>query len=647
MLLALDTTTLAMINRLCRFVEGSPWAIEVAVSMLDQHTPSTLLSAIQQNYHTLRSPLLDLPARQRSAEAVFRAAWALLTRHEAQILARCAVFRGGFTLAAAQTVAAATPAILETLVHKSLLQHSDEERYTMHDLVRQFAGEQLALDVVTADRTHAAHAAYFTGLLATWQPDDATEQRFRTAVTQDWENVQAAWDWAVTTGQVALLQQGVAGLAEFYEMTGLFLESERTFDRTLSQVRLWQAANPVTDAQATQSAVALQTLLAHLLWRRSFVLVAALGQVDAAQRLAEELVGWGERLADELLLAWGYCELSIVALLQGDYQRQQALLLQALPHAQQRNDQYALVSYLNLLGISCKMQYDYATAQQYFETALTLAQTVRSSRRELIVLQNLGSFHLEADNFTAAHTYLQQNLTRAQQAMQKDCVMFANISLGALAYTLGDYTGAHTYWEVAHQGYIELGYQVLEAQVLTMFAALHAEVGEVALAGAYCQRALASPAAQTYIVQREALMIQGQLQRVAGNWAAARATYEAAYTLSQQTNLVAEWLPVQTHLATLDLAQGETGAALTAVEPVLANFAATQLNAAKRPQELLWLVYQILVANQDRRAPSVLHQAWALVQAQLAKIDDPRLRETFLTNVPANRALAQLIANNA
>ena len=645
--LPLDQATLAAVGAICRFVEGSPWAIELAVAMLDQQTPAAILATIQQNYRLLTTPLLDIPMRQRSAEAVFRTAWALLTPAEAHTLARCAVFRGGFTLAAAQRIAGATLESLDLLVQKSLLRLTGAGRYTIHDLVRQFAEEQLAQAAADYQQSRTAHAAYFTELLATWQPDEATEQRFRTAVTQEWDNVQAAWHWAVASGQVALLQQGVAGLAEFYEMSGLFLEFDRIFGWTLAQVRLWQSADQeLTDAPAAPITVARQTLLAHLLWRHSFVLVAGMGQVEEGQRLAEELVAWGQQLADEMLVAWGYRTLSVVALLQGDFHRQQTLLLQALAYAQRHNDQYAQVIYLELLGISSKELGDYAAAQHYFEAALTLAQRARFSRRVLMISQNLGAFHWEANNFTAATRYLQQTLQYAQQAEMKEHIAFSHFALGALAYTLGDYTDARRHWEAAFQAYHALSDHVTAAQLMTALAALYLEMGENAVAGDYCASALASPAAQTFNVQREALLIQGHLQRAAGEWAAARTTYEAAYALSQQTNLVATWLPVQLYLAILALEQGATVAALAAVEPVLTNFAEMNLSAAQRPQELLWLAYQILVANQDPRATNILHQAWALVQDQLAKIEDPRLRETFLTNVPVNRELARLVNAN-
>ena len=641
--LALDGETLAAVGRLCHLVEGSPWAIEVAAAMLDQHTPAALLAAIQGNYRTLTTNLLDVPARQRSAEALFLTVWSLLTAEEAQTLARCAVFRGGFTLDAAQRVAATTPATLEALVQKSLLHPGAADRYTMHDLVRQFAEEQLGQDAASAQQSRTAHASYFTALLATWQPDDATEQRFRTAVTLDWENVQAAWAWALDHAQIALLQQAVAGLAEYYEMSGLFLESDRTFETAIARTRLLLATRAATAQDAPTQTTALPTLLAHLLWRHLYLLTSALGQSGRAQGLAEELLAWGRQLADDQLIARGYYELSMVALYQGDYRHQEALLRQALPLAQQWGDRREQAIYLLLLGISLKMQHDYATAQRYFEEALTLAQKLGASRLAILILNNLGGYYWDTGNFTQAIDCFQQTLQRAQQMGQKDSATFATANLGALAYTLGDYDNAYTALTAAHQGYIELGDKVLEAQLLTLLAALFAEQGETTRAADYCRHALATAVAQVYPVQQPALLTQGHLQRDAGNWAAARTAYEAAYTLSRQTNLLTEWLPVQVHLAALHLAQGETAAALTAVEPLLAHFADSQWSAAQRPQELLLIAYQILIANGDPRALAVLQQAWALVQDQLAQIDDPRLRHTFLTNVPVNRELARLV----
>ncbi|MEZ4617921.1 MAG: hypothetical protein R2867_20760 [Caldilineaceae bacterium] len=56
---------------------------------------------------------------------------------------RLTVFRGGFTRSAAQSVASASLRMLGTLVNKSLVQCEPNGRYTVHELLRQFAEAEL------------------------------------------------------------------------------------------------------------------------------------------------------------------------------------------------------------------------------------------------------------------------------------------------------------------------------------------------------------------------------------------------------------------------------------------------------------------------------------------------------------------------
>ena len=240
-------------------------------------------------------------------------------------------------------------------------------------------------------------------------------------------------------------------------MMSFYLETERLLGAALARVRGLLAANQATAPAVRDDNIALATLLAHLLWRRSHLLTSA-----------KELLHWGEQLADETLIAWGYGELSLVALYQGDYQRQQALLLQALPHAQARDDRSAQVFFLMMLGIAREEQHDYVAAQHDFESALTLVHPLHYSSLELRVLQNLGSSHWAAGNFTEAQHYLQEALTRAQEVDQKDSITFATACLGALAYTLGDYANARARLERAQQAYLALGDQVLAARIVAL-----------------------------------------------------------------------------------------------------------------------------------------------------------------------------------
>jgi tetratricopeptide (TPR) repeat protein len=67
---------------------------------------------------------------------------------------RLAVFRGGFTRMAAQQVAGASLPILSSFVNKSLVQCEPGGRYTIHELLRQYAEAEKVL-------TGAGYLAFF------------------------------------------------------------------------------------------------------------------------------------------------------------------------------------------------------------------------------------------------------------------------------------------------------------------------------------------------------------------------------------------------------------------------------------------------------------------------------------------------------
>ncbi|MFN8371604.1 MAG: hypothetical protein U0694_01820 [Anaerolineae bacterium] len=67
-----------------------------------------------------------------------------MTPDEQAVFMKMAVFRGGFTREAAQAVAGASLKTLMTLVNKSLLRRdASSGRYAVHELLRQYAAEQL------------------------------------------------------------------------------------------------------------------------------------------------------------------------------------------------------------------------------------------------------------------------------------------------------------------------------------------------------------------------------------------------------------------------------------------------------------------------------------------------------------------------
>lgn len=90
---------------------------------------------------------------------------------EQQVFRRLSVFRGGFTCEAAEAVVGASLGLLASLVHKSLLRRIESgatrtPRYEVHELVRQFAAEQLATMPDEQATVEERHSAFYLTFVA-------------------------------------------------------------------------------------------------------------------------------------------------------------------------------------------------------------------------------------------------------------------------------------------------------------------------------------------------------------------------------------------------------------------------------------------------------------------------------------------------
>ncbi|MGH8894638.1 MAG: ATP-binding protein, partial [Actinomycetes bacterium] len=219
--MALTEATAVAVADLCARLDGLPLALELAAARTNVLSPGELLTRL--NAQMLESSSVDAPARHRSLRATLQWSVDLLTPAEGRLLARLSVFRGGFTLDAAEAVVgtledlgAPTVDLLAELVDASLVVPADQEtgRFAMLETIREFAADRLEAEEPAA---RAAHAAYYHRLFnppdrvfPLWPrtPDEAR----RHALEQD--NVRAAVAHAESVGdrmRLAGLATAVAG----------------------------------------------------------------------------------------------------------------------------------------------------------------------------------------------------------------------------------------------------------------------------------------------------------------------------------------------------------------------------------------------------------------------------------------------------
>ena len=211
---ALTETNAATVAAICRRLEGMPLALELAAVWTRVLPPEALLARLAAGPLALTGGARDLPERQQTMRAAIAWSYDLLAPEAQALFRRLAVFVGGFTLEAAQAVATAEGdpgsdglAGIAALVGSSLLRRgpavsgSQEPRYGMLDVVRQYALEQLEARG-EADEARARHAHYFMTLAA------PAERACRGQEEVDWSrrwqdelgNLRAALEWHTGSG---------------------------------------------------------------------------------------------------------------------------------------------------------------------------------------------------------------------------------------------------------------------------------------------------------------------------------------------------------------------------------------------------------------------------------------------------------------
>jgi predicted ATPase len=252
---ALDDAAYSHAARICRIVDGMPLGIELAASWVSLLSCAEIADEIEANIDFLATSMRDVPERHRSLRAAIDQSWRLLTDEQRSAFSRLAVFRGSFDRSAAAAVTGADLRLLSELVAKSLLRRPDFGRFELHELLRQYAAEQLRSSSADEANARERHARYYVTMLldreeALLGPEVVVA---RDELRRELENLRAAAEWTLAEGEHAALPV----LEAFYTFLWMhsWFEGGETLERLL-RVSGFDAENP---GSATDAALAVAT----------------------------------------------------------------------------------------------------------------------------------------------------------------------------------------------------------------------------------------------------------------------------------------------------------------------------------------------------------------------------------------------------
>lgn len=630
----LDEDNQEAVAQICRLVEGMPLAIDLAAGLSDRCTCAEIASAIAANVDALASSMADVAVQHRSLRAVFETSWQLLSKPEQAVLARCAIFRGGFTAEAAAAVADASPALLASLADQSLLRQVDETRYDMHELLRQLAAEKLLEDQDTHKATAAQHCAHYAGFLQVRANDLPENAELMQAAWQETYNLKTAWLTAVRQRDAAILRQMARGMVHLWYSRGLFQQGV---------VQLAEAAAVLrADLVCATEKQQVQAALSCVLLEQAFFSVRQ-GQITEAIAQAQEAVGLSQAIQDTYLQADASLRLAMTLWAGGQMEAAEAATRCGLEKAEQAGD--ASLIAIGLAGLSIFLgrrgQIDAALGLE--ERAVQVAEAAGRLRSMGSVLSNLGVTYSRSGDFQKAADRLGRALALRRQAKDRLGTGVALMHLGQISLILGDFTAA--------QQHLDEALTLFETMESTTYRAETLAYRALAYAGRQDYRAAHQDARQADDLAAEAgndsaralaHLASGMIWWTQEEYQPALETYEAALALAVKQGDNEALLAAQAGKARVLAAQGEWPAAQAAVQQMLPLPERIVFSPLLGAVDACLVASQVLATIDPAQAQAILQRVQQRLLAAAATIDDAATRHAFLHDNPSHRqVLAQ------
>jgi tetratricopeptide (TPR) repeat protein len=469
---------------ICHRLEGLPLAIELAAARSKLLSPEALLGRLARRLPLLVGGARDLPARHQTLRAAIAWSYDLLTEAEQRLFRRLAVFVGGCTLEAAETVAEGGLDLLASLVDKSLLRAEEatggERRLGMLETIREFAQECLAASG-ESEALRRRHAEYFVALAEAVEPQLVSPEAPAAMDRLDGEHVNLravlAWSiegagyprsgWTVPdAGKVEIGLRVGGAVQHFWANRGYHTEGRDWLARLLALDASVAHAEPRRTAERAKALHgAAQVALfqgdlraARLLYQESLSITRAAGDRKLVARSLNGLgvatykggdfeVGrahheaalaiWRE-LGDRRRIGNGLHNLGFIAREHGDLRRAETLLEEGAAIHREMADAFSLSDRLEVLGTVRIMQGDYPGALALLEEALTLTRRIGFFRLEGNTLRSLGLLSRYQGELEVASSWYAESIRVHQSRGDRGELMQCLVGLGCVVMASGE-----------------------------------------------------------------------------------------------------------------------------------------------------------------------------------------------------------------
>ena len=445
---------LAAVVQLCRRLEGVPLAIELAAQHLHSMTPEQMVAKLDEDgrFDLLVTKTRDIDKRHRSYWTAIEWSYRQLPPEVKSFFTRLSVFRGSWTLEAAEAVSGAGSESADylSLLRSAFLVRGEQDqqtdaahhRFRMLESIADFAKIQLSKEESAA--LSWSHFNYFLRIAEAGKVAIEANQPepMLSRLESEHNNILQALRWARDHDADLGLRLAIS-LPWFWEMRGHWRVG-----------CLWLSAI----LERTQSA---DTMVKA----RGFLALGNLSKILGEESDAREAYSEGYSLtsgSDSLLVrSFLLTGMGTLAQNKGDYFEANRCMEECLRIKEGLGNPRGIAIALSNLGYCAYIQDDIPTALTYLERAFAIIETIGGvSQLRSNALNNLGGIKRANGDISEARSLLESSLRLRLELNDQRTLTYSFEEFARLAFAEGAYGKAIQLAAAAEALRGELGYRL-------------------------------------------------------------------------------------------------------------------------------------------------------------------------------------------
>jgi len=230
--------------QICHRLDGIPLAIELAAAKIRVLGVEQIAKRLDDRFKLLTGGSRTAMERHQTLRATVDWSYNLLPPEEQALFRRLAVFLGGWTLEAVESVCGEALGddvleVLEQLINKSLVITEDQQgtsRFRMLETIRQYANEKL-VDSGESESLREKHLEFFLNLAETAEPHLYRHEQLEwlAQLDADYENLRAALDLAIGKESAESSLRLCAALGMYWHIRGYWIEGSKWLAKALER----------------------------------------------------------------------------------------------------------------------------------------------------------------------------------------------------------------------------------------------------------------------------------------------------------------------------------------------------------------------------------------------------------------------------